>query len=85
MLDIFELAESVTEEAIESDRTYGDFTSSHEGFGVLAEEVTELLEAIHANDEESVRAEALQVAAVALRIAHASQIDAFKIRSGMNL
>ena len=43
------------------------YHSTHEGYGVLAEEVAELLDAIRANDIRSCRDEAVQVAAVAVR------------------
>ena len=63
---------------------YGDFTSTHEAYGVLAEEVAELLDAIRSNDRESIRDEAIDVAAVAYRLA--SVIDRnlalFSQRSG---
>lgn len=48
---------------------YGPYRSPHEAYGVLAEEMMELLQAIHANDDEGSRREALQVAAVAFRFA----------------
>jgi NTP pyrophosphatase (non-canonical NTP hydrolase) len=51
------------------DERYGPFTSTHEGYGVLAEEVAELFEAVRANSLQATRREALQVAAVALRLA----------------
>jgi len=48
---------------------YGPFTSTHEGLGVLMEEMKELVDAIHANDIESVCDESIQIAAVAYRLA----------------
>lgn len=53
---------------------YGDFTSMHEAHGVLAEEVAELSEAVRMKQSNPKRAEhiekeAIDVAAVALRIA----------------
>jgi NTP pyrophosphatase (non-canonical NTP hydrolase) len=48
---------------------YGLFTSTHEGLGVLFEEFDELRSAIHANNLDDVQHEALQVAAVAMRLA----------------
>ena len=53
---------------------YGDFASMHEAYGVLAEEFAELLEAIRIRRDSShrpqdIRNEALDIAAVALRIA----------------
>ena len=48
---------------------FPEFNSPHEGFGVLAEEVMELLAAIRLNDRSMIRAEAYDVAAVAIRMA----------------
>lgn len=62
----------VRDEMARAEQRYGDFTSSHEGYGVLAEEVAELLDAIRANDGDAIAKEALQVAAVALRLRHAT-------------
>lgn len=65
---------AVLEVATEADERHGDFASMHEGYGVLAEEVAELFEAVRmkqgsAARAEKIRDEALDVAAVALRIA----------------
>ena len=62
---------------------YGPFTSTHEGYGVLCEEVEELLQAIRNNNPEAVFAEAIQVAAVAQRIAECVTLPASRRRSGM--
>lgn len=56
---------------------YGDFASMHEAYGVLAEEVAEFLEAVRLRQDDprrphSCRAEAIDIAAVALRIAEQS-------------
>ena len=65
----------VSREAERAQLTYGDFASMHEAYGVLAEEVAELFEGVrmHQSTEpergKRIRAEAIQVAAVALRIA----------------
>jgi len=59
----------VQTEIDETTRRYGLFRSTHEGYGVLAEEVLELLLAIRTNDPIDIRTEAIQVAAVATRIA----------------
>lgn len=64
-------------------RCHGPFNSTHEAYGVLAEEVAELLDAIRANELESVRAEAMQVAATAVRLAAQCRGDRpFATRSG---
>lgn len=58
--------------AAEADRAaakYGPFASVHEAIGVLVEEWDELRAAMHANDLEAIHREALQVAAVAYRLA----------------
>lgn len=60
---------------------YGAMQSTHEGYGVLAEELAELLDAIRANALAAVRHEAIQVAAVALRLAAACGAAAFQGRS----
>lgn len=62
-------ARNVIDEALRAHERYGDFTSTHEAFGVLAEEVAELLDAIKANKSKSIAAEARQVSAVSLRLA----------------
>jgi len=75
--------EQMRKEMIYASEKFGPFTSAHEGYGVLAEEMGELLEAIHSNDAAAVRGEAVQVAAVALRLAECCGGAAFLERSGM--
>jgi NTP pyrophosphatase (non-canonical NTP hydrolase) len=65
------IASALDQEVTKADAKYGNFRSTHEGLGVLLEEFTELQDAIHDNDLVSVQHEAIQVAAVALRIAAA--------------
>ena len=82
-----EVAKAVSgaiDECASSQTKYGDFASMHEAYGVLAEEVDELFDAIKMKQGvlsfdkisghpmtrgECIREEAIQVAAVALRIA----------------
>jgi NTP pyrophosphatase (non-canonical NTP hydrolase) len=57
---------------------YGDFASMHEAYAVLAEEVAELFEAVRLRQENHERGahiakEAIDVAAVAIRIAEQAQ------------
>ena len=74
----------LSEEMVDAQTRYGPFASSHEGYGVLMEEVAELLDAIRANRPALVAHEAIQVAAVALRLASCCTGDtAFLQRSGM--
>ena len=66
---------------------YGEFRSTHEAFGVLSEEVNELLEAIRSNVLNDIDEEAMQVAAVAFRLVKACRMRgksgaAFACRSG---
>ena len=64
----------IVSEALRSERKYGCFRSTHEAYGVLAEEMAELLDAIRANDLDAVRVEAVQVSAVAMRLANESDV-----------
>ena len=75
---------AVIDESESSAAKYGDFVSAHEAYGVLAEEVAELLDAIRSNKRFSIQREAIQVAAVALRFAQEIEgaSDAFIARSG---
>ena len=70
----YELYEDVADETFkkmhDAEEIYGDFTSTHEALGVALEEWNELQHAIHANKLESIREEALDLAAVLLRMAH---------------
>lgn len=66
--------EAIGAEGDAAQESYGDFSSMHEGYGVLAEEVAELFEAIRMPQGNPSRAgritkEAIQVAAVAARMA----------------
>ncbi len=61
--------DAIVAEAKASRDKWGAYRSPHEAYGVLSEEMAELLEAMHQNDEARVRHEAMQVAAVAYRLA----------------
>ena len=54
-------------EADASADKYGHFRSPHEALGVLVEEFKEFIDAVHANDDDAARHEAMQIAAVAYR------------------
>mgnify|MGYP001559825727 CR=1 FL=1 len=54
----------------DSQQRYGDFTSTHEALGVALEEWEELKSAVRANALESTREEAIDLAAVLIRLAH---------------
>ena len=72
---------AVISEAMVAQERYGDFASMHEAYGVLAEEVAELFDGVRMQQDQShaappwsaralrIRSEAIQVAAVAMRIA----------------
>lgn len=57
-------------EAEAAEFKYGEFRSTHEGLGVLMEEVHELIDAIRSNDLAAIGREAMQVSAVAGRLYH---------------
>lgn len=64
------LLREVANELASATEKFGTFHSAHEGYGVLAEEFAELLDAIRANDNAQIRAEAVQIAAMALQLMH---------------
>lgn len=76
------LRNSVIDEATRSWDKFGPYTSSHEAYGVIAEEVAELLDAIRGNDMDAIRKEAIQVAAVAYKLACDVDDPDFRGRSG---
>lgn len=60
---------AITKEIDAAQERYGEFSSPHEVYGVLAEEMDELLSAIRTNLHSEARREAIQIAAVAIRFA----------------
>jgi NTP pyrophosphatase (non-canonical NTP hydrolase) len=58
----------VIEELARARRAHAPMHSAHEGWAVLYEEVCELWEAVRANDRSQQRLEAVQVAAMAMRM-----------------
>ena len=68
------LIDEIVEETNRAQKEYHDFASMHEAYGVLAEEVAELFDCVRLKQnavlrDRRIREEAIQVAAVALRIA----------------
>lgn len=68
-----EAIDAVHAEATKTTKQYGDFASMHEALGVLQEEVAEFFDAVrlsqsHPGRPEKLRAEAIQIGAIALRI-----------------
>ena len=76
--------QDVAQEAVRADKRYGPFHSTHEGLGVLLEEFDELRDAVRANILPAIAREAIQIAAVALRLAEVCRRDEpeFRERSG---
>lgn len=73
---------SIVSIAERAQQRYGDFASTHEALGVALEEWHELIEAIKSNDLPWIRAEAIDLAAVIIRLAcQCEDSDAFKNRS----
>jgi hypothetical protein len=71
---IEEVAAEAAAECKSAREKWGPFNSAHEGYAVLLEEVDELWAHVKTNqkrrDIAAMRAEAIQVAAMALRFAH---------------
>ena len=61
------ILDDVEEEVLRAEAKFASFHSAHEGYAVLAEEVDELWDAVKADDRAQARAEAMQVAAMAVR------------------
>lgn len=59
--------QDVREEIWRATRRYPEFNSTHEGYAVIKEELDELWEAVRGNNRQDARAEAVQVAAMAIR------------------
>ena len=64
-----------------AEERYGPVASTHEGLGVACEEWDELRQAIRDNDMAAVKHECLDLAAVLIRMAIATESDAFVSRS----
>ena len=74
MSDLEKVITAAREVVDRASREHGDFSSMHEAYGVLAEEVAEFFEAVRLRESDRSRTtmcrkEAIDVAAVALRIA----------------
>jgi NTP pyrophosphatase (non-canonical NTP hydrolase) len=67
--------QNIANEMARADDKYGWPASAQETLGVLLEEFHELREAIHQNNLVAVRNEAIQVAAVAARLAEACELE----------
>ncbi len=63
------IVDEVVAELERATALHGPMSSPHEGYAVLQEEVNELWEEVKANirDDDTMRAEAIQVAAMAIR------------------
>ncbi len=63
------IVDEVVAELERATALHGSMSSPHEGYAVLQEEVNELWEEVKANirDDDTMRAEAVQVAAMAIR------------------
>jgi NTP pyrophosphatase (non-canonical NTP hydrolase) len=59
----------------QAETLYGQFASTHEAMGVAYEEWVEFTDAIRANNLDAVRYEALDLAAVLIRLAEGLETD----------
>jgi NTP pyrophosphatase (non-canonical NTP hydrolase) len=77
-----DLFDEITAHVTISQNRYGNFASTHEALGVALEEWNELQHAIQANAIESIREEAIDLAAVLIRLAEQCRTaDGLKARS----
>ena len=71
---IDKIIENVKQELLNATEKFGKFHNFHEGYAVLLEEVDELWDEIknknHSSQKSCVESEAIQVAAMAIRIIH---------------
>ncbi len=65
------VAGSIRQRMTAAETRYGAFASTHEAMGVALEEWSELIEAVRSNKLGSVESEALDLAAVCIRLAMA--------------
>lgn len=69
-----EVFEAVLQEYLWATSHHGDFNSAHEGIAVIEEEYLELRHWVYMNpakrDREAMRKEAIQLAAMAIRLIH---------------
>ena len=61
--------QAILADAEASRAKWGNYRSLHEAYGVLAEEMAELFDAVRADDTEGARREAIQIAACAYKLA----------------
>jgi NTP pyrophosphatase (non-canonical NTP hydrolase) len=78
----FETLDGISRRMADAQKRYGPFASTHEALGVCLEEWDELKSAVQANALESVRDEALDLAAACLRLAESIRTPDFVERSG---
>lgn len=72
----------IQEHAEQAQARYANFASAHEALGVALEEWNELQDAIKANAIEAIREEAIDLAAVMIRLAvQCRQKGSFAVRS----
>lgn len=79
-----EIEEAIDARIRDAEARFGPFASTHESLGVACEEWAELIDAIRMNKLGSVQQEALDLAAVLIRLAGQCEepTAAFRMRSG---
>ena len=65
----------IEDELIRATEKFGPFNSTHEGYAVLLEEFDEMWQEIKHGTPERMREEAVQVAAMAVRLIHDSDVN----------
>ena len=66
-VDIAEVLDDVKSELVKATKKFGHFSSPHEGYAILLEEVDELWTEVKQGTPQHMREEAIQVAAMAIR------------------
>lgn len=77
------IATKIRAAAARSEARLGGFISTHEAYGVLAQDLAELLDAMRSKDREAVRARAIELSADAMRLAEDVDVPTLIVRSGL--
>lgn len=80
-MDALEIMAEIEKRIAAADARYGDFASTHEALGVASEEWDELREAVRSNKLGSVEREALDLAAVLIRLVRSLSAETTRRRS----
>lgn len=80
-MPVDEILRAIRQHIEQAEARYGNFASTHEATGVMWEEFYELTGAVHTNNLEQIYDEAIDLAAVCIRLAQACADKKFRERS----